>query len=497
MSISFTCTTCGAALKAPDAYAGGRARCASCGASVRIPRTHDGTSGPSSPRSTPARKDPLPSTHASPGGSASARRSPGKRLRNSALVVGIVLVLTGLLAVLWPHGAPPNAGESIVSPEAGPSDTPALPEASLYPPRYYTWRTLPGPMGAKPVRYYGIMDRSGKEIVPYKFRKPVFFSEGLAALEHGFGSYGYIDVDGNWAIPPKFKVEKHSIPESFREGRASFDGPRGEGFIDRTGAIVIEPQWFVISGFAEGLALVAGDEEGICYIDPQGVPVLRFPPDTTPLGVGSLDVLGRFSDGLVPVQEGPASFGYMNRAGQVVMRIPDAENVRGFSEGLAAVRVHGKWGYVNRNGEFVIAPTYDAARDFSEGVAAVSIDDRWGYIKKDGAVLVTPQYDWASEFSEGCGVVSAGDRYGFVDSKGHELTMACVLALPFDAGLALCSPYGWFDHSGRFVWVSPDVTDRKIESLDDLAGDPLGGLPKPNPRPPLFTRENHPADNEK
>jgi len=488
MKISFTCPRCGAALNAPDAYAGGRARCASCGNSVRIPKTQDGTNEPAPRQPAPTEPKTPSSTTAGRGGSANPMGSSVRRSRNAVLITVIILLPIGFAIAFWPRAATRDVQEANLSSGVDQPPRPVQPNEQPPPPRYFTWKTVADPHGGKSVKYYGIMDRSGTEIVPYKFRAPVFFSEGLAVIDEGLGRYGYIDVDGDWAIPPELVSGDYTADASFKEGRARIGSPGTEGFIDSSGRTVIESKWVVISDFAEGLAAVVGDEGGAFFIDPQGVPVMRLPPETIPVG--------SFSDGLVPVREGPASYGYMNRAGQVVLRIPDAESIRGFSEGLAAAQVHGKFGYVNRNGEYAIAPTHDDAREFSEGVAAIESDGKWGYIGKDGTVLVTPQYDWASEFSEGYAVVTEGESYGFVDSKGHELTMACEFALPFDSGLALCTPYGWFDHSGRFVWVSPDVRDRKIESLDDLPGDPLEGLPKPVPRPPLFTREDRPTDNE-
>src|SRR5262245_834004 len=41
-----------------------------------------------------------------------------------------------------------------------------------------------------------------------------------------------------------------------------------------------------------------------------------------------------------------------------------------FSEGLAPVRIGGKFGYVDTQGEVVIPPQFDFANPFSEGVAA-------------------------------------------------------------------------------------------------------------------------------
>jgi len=76
-----------------------------------------------------------------------------------------------------------------------------------------------------------------------------------------------------------------------------------------------------------------------------------------------------------------------------------------------------------------IAPTYEDAQTFSEGLAAVKQNGKWGYIDQDGKTVIPFQYDLACAFSEGYAVVGKYvgttnyDRYqlGFID-KNNKLT---------------------------------------------------------------------------
>ncbi len=52
-----------------------------------------------------------------------------------------------------------------------------------------------------------------------------------------------------------------------------------------------------------------------------------------------------------------------------------------------------------------IAPQYEDAQEFSEGLAAVKKDGKWGYINEQGKVVVPFQYDVAYIFNEGYAVV--------------------------------------------------------------------------------------------
>ena len=50
------------------------------------------------------------------------------------------------------------------------------------------------------------------------------------------------------------------------------------------------------------------------------------------------------------------------------------DSCRSFSEGLAAVMIGGKWGYIDKSGKMVIEPRLTEAEPFSDDVAVVR---RW------------------------------------------------------------------------------------------------------------------------
>src|SRR5688572_25841224 len=55
------------------------------------------------------------------------------------------------------------------------------------------------------------------------------------------------------------------------------------------------------------------------------------------------------------------------------------------------IEVEGKFGYIDRAGQVVIKAQFDRAERFSEGRAAVAINDKYGFIDETGRVVVAPR----------------------------------------------------------------------------------------------------------
>jgi hypothetical protein len=61
---------------------------------------------------------------------------------------------------------------------------------------------------------------------------------------------------------------------------------------------------------------------------------------------------------------------------------------------------------------FVIEPQFDRADSFSQGLARVKIDGKWGYIDKTGKLVIQPQFDEADAFSEGLALIRQNTNLG-------------------------------------------------------------------------------------
>ena len=160
--------------------------------------------------------------------------------------------------------------------------------------------------------------------------------------------------------------------------------------------------------------------------------------------------------------------GFIDRSGHIVVN-PRYEDARGeFSEGLVAVSVNKKWGYIDTTGRMVIPPQFNIAQEFSEGLAPVKIGTgcelcgKWGFINKDGKVVIEPRFEAVHDFSEGLAVFRQGAKSGFIDRTGRiVIEPKFDYVSSFSGGLAevqlncdavpVCD-VGYIDKSGKYVW---------------------------------------------
>ena len=81
-----------------------------------------------------------------------------------------------------------------------------------------------------------------------------------------------------------------------------------------------------------------------------------------------------------------------------------------------------KWGYVESGsqGHFVIAPQWEKAGKFSEGLAAVKRRGRYGYINEEGEVVIEYRFAEAGEFKNKRAKVKRYRRKFYINIRGEE-----------------------------------------------------------------------------
>ena len=133
-------------------------------------------------------------------------------------------------------------------------------------PPQYEW-VLPFAHGVAAVLIegkHGYIDKYGAIVIPPMFEEVDEFSEGLAYAKTATQE-GYIDPIGAWALitPPHYycrhpfcdgltRADLCEEDELNEDGYMDKWGCTGEGYIDKTGAIAIPPQFREVYDFSEG-----------------------------------------------------------------------------------------------------------------------------------------------------------------------------------------------------------------------------------------------------
>jgi hypothetical protein len=287
------------------------------------------------------------------------------------------------------------------------------------------------------------------------------------------------------------------------------------GYIDRTGKVVITPQFDTAGSFSDGFALVK-TEGSYYYINDSGSPAFdgkykdarSFSDSMASVSLnkgpgggewGAIDVKGRvvvrtmsafpmeFHEGLASIWNyGDPQFAFVDRTGNMVIREGVLSQTR-FSEGLARARIGGDNVFINRAGEVVLRPHPDGVADFREGLVRFIVDEppaaRWGYMDKAGKVVIKLQFENAGDFSEGLAPVMIGGKWGFINRAGKVvIAPEFAEARGFSEGLAVVSGidnsplYGYIDRRGATA-IEPQF-GRASDFSDGLAQVWIGDIPR-------------------
>ncbi len=96
--------------------------------------------------------------------------------------------------------------------------------------------------------------------------------------------------------------------------------------------------------------------------------------------------------------------------------------VDNFNECFAAVKLNGKWNFLNKEGKLLSNQWFDYADYFSEGFASVKLNDKWNYINIDGQLLSNQWFDYADDFSGGFAIVMLNDKWNYINKEGQFLS---------------------------------------------------------------------------
>lgn len=297
---------------------------------------------------------------------------------------------------------------------------------------------------------YSFIDKTGKVVIHInQYHGVRSFSDGLAAVYSANKGWGFIDKTGRVVIEQQFEEVG-----DFSEELAGIQLGGEWGFIDKTGRVVIEPSYDFVNGFSEGIT-VAAKGETVILLDKTGRTILSRNINDLELNIYEN---ARFSEGLIEAYDnGKGKYGFIDKTGEFVVK-PEFNQAGPFVEGLARVTsiVDGeeKVGFIDRSGRFMIPPQFNTdadfrrnSSDFSEGLAGLSEglrptvtqEEKFFYIDRKGAIVLSTDFFYAGSFHDGMAVVYNAElnKWGFINKSGKVvIPLRYDLASDFSEGLA-------------------------------------------------------------
>ncbi len=297
-----------------------------------------------------------------------------------------------------------------------------------------------------------------------RFLQSSIFSEGLALVQttEDGSKWGYVDRKGNFVIPPRF-----GAATIFREGLAWVSGSESPiTAINKKGEIrFVLDQANLARTFHQGLAAFSTFDTNLNekwgFVDKTGKIVI--PPN--------FENVGDFNVGFCKVQVENGKWGYINRSGRMVIpaKYDYADN---FSNKLAVVTVENKYGIIDRNGKFTLQPTFEFILQDGDKFL-VSADSKHFWCDKHGKLLNANTYDEALPFgNSNLAAVAIGEYFSYVNSKGVVvLKTPYEKIFPFIGSKALVyqdQSYGLMDKSGKVMFFDKNksvATDYLLHSI--------------------------------
>jgi len=142
------------------------------------------------------------------------------------------------------------------------------------------------------------------------------------------------------------------------------------------------------------------------FIDDQGNEVVPF----------KYEEVEGFKEGLALVKLDD-KYGFINKSGKLVIQAV-YDDALAFNEGYAVVEYKGKLGMINRNGEFIISPRYEDLGNLNNGLTYFLLDSLYGYFDSKGIQRIPPKFNEAFDYIDGKAIVNQNGYYGLIDAFG-------------------------------------------------------------------------------
>lgn len=219
---------------------------------------------------------------------------------------------------------------------------------------------------------WGVIDHAGIEVIHcvYEELEPMKFDKMVVKFH---GQFGVIDKLGNWIVLPQNGEIK-----------------------------ILNDQLFLVN--RDGLKTLRSFDKETIYFT------------TNKIEIKEDHLLEHLQDG------GLWKIDFKGRIVRQHATQQKFQEIRSSSEGLFAVKINNRYGFVDNQNRLLIANRYENVGDFSEEFVSMKLLGKWGFIDKKENIVIQPIYEEVSAFTGGVSVVRLGDTYGLIDKMGKKVS---------------------------------------------------------------------------
>lgn len=229
---------------------------------------------------------------------------------------------------------------------------------------------------------WGFFNTKGEIITSAQYNYVQDFQEGMAVVKNENDKWGFINQKGEEVITCQYEEAR-----DFENGYAvvqkeNENGLKNWGLIDKSGKEIIPLQYEDIDFFQEnGLIWVKKKEKwGLINYKLESLTPFKY------------DVINSFEEnGLARVKVSVPVRGkkdryewhitYVDTLGNEIFPLHRYGGDNTFHEEVLAVEKDDKWGFVNQKGELVVPTIFEEVRDSENGIIAIRLGEKWGFIR--------------------------------------------------------------------------------------------------------------------
>ena len=228
--------------------------------------------------------------------------------------------------------------------------------------------------------FFGVINRSGKWILPAKYSECKINDKDtfVVSLEN---KKGVVDIYGEWvesSIDKLYFFDKNNL--------------RAHEENQKYGIINTESKWIVKPEYEYVFQMVNSENYLYRLNSKQGIIVIKNNYIIPPIYDKVVDLCDFNQTAIVKLE---GKFGLINYQGETLIN-PSLSHIKPFSQKGYAVAKNfiNKWGIINTNGDWVVSPYYDELEDIDEfGLFKATIKTKYGWIDINGDFAIQPDFD--------------------------------------------------------------------------------------------------------